>query len=267
MKNTDIIGFIGAGNMAGAIIKGLADNSYPEEKLYIYDINNSVYSNFCKIGLHTTKSIFEIVDLTDIVFLSVKPQNITQVLDEISKTQYKEKLFVSIVAGVSISKIQNKLPGAKVIRVMPNMPLLIKAGATALCRSENVTDEELDNIVNIFKLLGYVAILDEGKMNEVISINGSSPAYFYLFAKAVIDKAAEYNIDYNIAKELIAYTMIGSAKMLLNSDISPDKLIEMVASKGGTTHEALKTFKENKFEEIIKEAMDACTKRAYELNE
>ena len=148
---------------------------------------------------------------------------------------------------------------------MPNTPLLLSQGATAMCRSQGVTDEMFETVEEFFSSCGTVSELEESQMNAVISVNGSSPAYFYLFAKAMLDNAEKQGIAKEVALPMIAQTLIGSAGMLVYSGKTPDELIEMVSSPGGTTLEALNVFYQHDLEKIVDEAMLACTKRAEEL--
>ena len=131
------------------------------------------------------------------------------------------------------------------VRAMPNTPLLLGKGATALCKASNVTDQVFHMVLDIFAASGDVAVLTEDKMNTVIAVNGSSPAYIYLFAKAVVDWAAAQNIENKTALELICKTLEGSAEMLRSSGNTPDELIKMVSSPGGTTLKAMEALKEH----------------------
>lgn len=260
------IGFIGAGNMSTAIINGLLNNNYKQKNIFIFDIDKTKAKQFSKIGVLSFQSIKELVKICDVVFLCVKPQNFSEIIDDL-KQENKNKLFVSIAAGISTDYIK-KGSGAdsKVIRTMPNTPLLLGVGATALCRTKEVSDDDFDIVLNIFKFLGITVELKEEQMNSVVSVNGSSPAYIYLFMDAMIKGATQQGINESIAKELICQTLIGSALMLKNSEKSPTELISLVASKGGTTIEALKVLNEKGFFEAIIDAMKACTKRANELS-
>ena len=152
-----------------------------------------------------------------------------------------------------------------VVRAMPNTPLLLGKGATALCKASNVTDQVFHMVLDIFAASGDVAVLTEDKMNTVIAVNGSSPAYIYLFAKAIVDWAAAQNIENKTALELICKTLEGSAEMLRSSGNTPDELIKMVSSPGGTTLKAMEALKKHGFYEGLWDAMDQCTKRAEEL--
>lgn len=259
--------FIGSGNMAGAIIGGLLANSLAQpSQVAVYDINPEVSGRFQPQGIQVKQSIKEAAEFADIVFLSVKPQNYEEVLAELSKCTDESKVIVSIAAGISTTYIKSRIGfNCKVVRVMPNTPLLLGEGATAMCHCLPVTRQEFDEIKGIFEAGGVVEELPEDKMNAVIAVNGSSPAYVYLFAKAVMDGAVQQGIDAETAKRLISKTLIGSAYMLTQSGKTPDELIKMVSSKGGTTIAALEALYDHNFEQAMIEAMERCTKRAEEL--
>lgn len=262
------IGFIGAGNMAGAIISGIiSQNRESAELLYVYDPDQTKCEKLAIDGINISHSNKELVNCCDLIFLAIKPQIYESVLSELQEISINKKIWVTIAAGISCSYIQSFLGNdAKIIRAMPNTPLLLGCGATALCRGVGVSSDEFDIVKEVFETSGSVEVLSEDKMNSVISVNGSSPAYVYLFAKSVIDGAVAQGIDEQVAKALIAKTLIGSAMMITDSGLTPDELIKMVSSPGGTTLKALDVLYENNFEQIVKDAMLACTKRAEELS-
>ena len=265
--NTLKIGFIGAGNMATAIIRGMiGKGGYRPESILVYDLNPAQLEKMRGLGIQSAVSAAETVKQCDIVFLAVKPQNYEEVLTGIRHAVTPEKIFVTIAAGSSTGYIMNALgTPCPVVRAMPNTPLLLGKGATALCKAENVSDRVFQLVLDIFAASGDVAVLTEDKMNTVIAVNGSSPAYIYLFAKAVVDWASAQQIDGRVALELICKTLEGSAEMLRSSGNTPDELIKMVSSPGGTTLKALEALNEHGFYQGLWDAMDRCTKRAEEL--
>ena len=262
-----LVGFIGAGNMASAIIGGIRSAGiYEDSQLFVFDVNHCKMAEMKKLGLHTAASAQEMVQVCDIVFLAVKPQNFEEVLTEICSAVTESTLFVTIAAGISTSYIRSKTTkDCQVIRAMPNTPLLLGLGATALCRTENVPDTVFEEVKKIFETSGIVEIIEERQMNEIISVNGSSPAYVYVFVKALVDGAKAYGIDSDVALRLVAQTLTGSAKMLLESGKTPDELIQMVSSPGGTTLAALNVLEKEGFSATLRRAMDSCTARAEEL--
>ena len=261
------IGFIGAGNMAGAIIDCLCKkNVVNPSDLWIFDIDGAKLKTFSERGINAAPNISDISNLCDVVFLCVKPQNFEEVLCNIKGNMKSNPIIVSIAAGISTEYIKNIVgEDAKVIRTMPNTPLMLGIGAIAMSHLAPVTLDEFNMVCGYFEATGIVEVVPEEKMNAIISVNGSSPAYVYLFAKAIIDGAVKQGIDAELAKNLFAQTLIGSAKMITDSEKSIEELIKMVSSPGGTTLKALETFYNNQFEQIIIDAMLSCTNRAEEL--
>ena len=260
------IGFIGAGNMATAIIGGLIGANINPADIYVFDMDADKLESFRAKGISVQADSPSVTQNCDIIVLAVKPQNYSEVLAEIASSADESKTFVSIAAGITIEFVRRGLSvNCPVVRVMPNTPLLVGKGATALCFSDGVGDKAKEVVTSMFSSSGAVEEFSEDKMDAIISVNGSSPAYFYLFAKAMADYAESVGIDRQSAMNLICAAMEGSAEMLRTSGDDPDTLIKKVSSKGGTTIEALNKFYANDFEGIIKEAMTACTKRAGEL--
>ena len=262
------IGFIGAGNMATAIIGGLVRSGFSKKDIYIYDIFAEKLGTFGEMGLSVAQSAQELTKEADIIVLAVKPQQYGEVIEGIAPAADMGKTFVSIAAGITVEYVRNKLGlDVPVVRVMPNTPLLLGKGATALSPSDNVSDDAFAMVKSMFASSGVVEILPESLMNAVISVNGSSPAYIYLFAKAVCDSAEAQGIDRQVAMKLFAAVLEGSAEMLRSSGDDPDTLIQKVSSKGGTTIAALERLYAHGFEGAIDDAMRACTKRAQELSD
>lgn len=260
------IGFIGAGNMATAIIGGLIGADTAPSDICVFDMDKEKLSYFALQGVTVCADSCELTKSCDVIVLAVKPQNYSEVIKEIATCADLNKTFVSIAAGITIDFVRKGLNlDVPVVRVMPNTPLLVGKGATALCFSDNVSAVAKDVVTKMFSCSGVVAEFSEDKMDAIISVNGSSPAYFYLFAKAMADYAQSVGIDKASAMTLICAAMEGSAEMLRSSGDDPDTLIKKVSSKGGTTIEALNKFYEHNFEGAVYDAMSACTKRAGEL--
>ena len=271
------VGFIGAGNMGYAIMKGIAQSGLCEDiemyatspsiKLFAYDMDNSKIKRLEEYGITPCSSETEIVEKCGFVFLAIKPQQLDEVLEKIAPVVSKDTVIVSICAGITDEYIASKtVENAKVVLVMPNTPLLLGEGATALSRSESVTEEEFSLVCRIFGSCGEYAVISKDKMKEIIAINGSSPAFIYLYAKAFIDYAKSVDIDEGVAKSLFAKTLIGSAKMITDSGNTIEELITMVSSKGGTTIAGLEQLRAGNLEQTVENACKACTKRAYELS-
>ncbi len=263
------VGFIGAGNMGFAIMKGIAESELGTSgsvKLFAYDPNAEQVNRLTQYGVTICGGEQEIMEQCKYVFLAVKPQIMEGVLETIAPFATQDTVLVSIAAGITDEFIVKKtIPDAKVVLVMPNTPLLLGEGASALSRNAQVSDTEFDVVLNIFKVCGKAAVIPKDKMKEIIAVNGSSPAFIYLFAKGFIDYAASEGIDAETAKTLFAQSLIGSAKMITDSGYTIEELIRMVSSPGGTTLAGLDRLYDGKLEEVVNDACNACTKRAYEL--
>ena len=166
-----------------------------------------------------------------------------------------------------MESIEKHFDTIKLIRTMPNTPLLIGQGVTALCKNENVSKKEFDFVKSIFASCGTITEIDEKDINALTAITSSSPAYIYLFIKSMYEGAKALGFDYDNTVELICKTFIGSANMVLSSDKTLDEQIRMVKSPNGTTEKALNVFEDKGVEKIIADAMKACEKRAFELAE
>ncbi len=263
MKN---VGFLGAGNMGYAIMKGISSGKLSDIKLFTYDIDEVSLKRAEKIGASLCTCENELVEKCDYIFLAVKPQILSSVLETIKSSLTPQKVVVSIAAGITGEYLKSRTnENLKAILVMPNTPLLLGEGATALSRVEPTTDEEFAVVCDIFNACGKTAVLSEDKMKEIIAINGSSPAFIYLYAKGFIEYAKEEGIDEETAKTLFAQSLIGSAKMITDSGNTIDELIKMVSSPGGTTLAGLDRLYEGNLVQTVKNACESCTKRAYEL--
>ncbi len=262
------IGFIGAGNMGSAIMKGIASSSLSGNiELLAFDPDSAKVAALAENGVQAAENEAELTRQCKYVFLAVKPQIIEGVLEAAAPGASSETVFVSIAAGITDEFVASKTRSdAKVILVMPNTPLLLGEGASALSRNERVTDEEFEVILNIFRICGKAAVIPKDKMKEIIAINGSSPAFIYLFAKGFIDYAESVGIDRAAAQELFTQSLIGSAKMITDSGNTIDELIKMVSSPGGTTLAGLDRLYEGELTNVVKNCCESCTKRAYELS-
>ena len=260
------IGFVGAGNMGGAIIKGLiASNAVSASNISVCDLSAEKTMEFEKMGCKVYKQVPELCKSCDIVILAVKPNAFTYVLKDLRNIT--SPLYISIAAGVGIDYIKSFFDcEAKVARVMPNTPALIGEGATVVSAKAPVSDTELEIVCEIFKSIGIVEVMDEEYMNAVVAVSGSSPAYVYMMIEAMADAAVADGIPRDVAYTLAAQAVAGSAKMVLNSKEHPGALKDKVCSPGGTTIEAVAKLEETGFRNAIISAMKACTKKANELS-
>lgn len=260
------IGFIGSGNMASAIIAGVIKSGNSTVSLSVYDINRNNYETLAEQGVAICETAGELISTCDMIVLSVKPQNMADVLTEIRGSVKPDVVFISIAAGISDSYISEQLGfQAKVVLVMPNTPLLLGVGATAMAKGDLVSQEEFEIAESLFSSGGKVDVIQKDQMKEIIAVNSSSPAFIYLFSKGFLEYAEKSGLDKDVCLDLFAATLKGAAAMMTESGYSIDELIKMVSSPGGTTLAGLDVLYKNKLIDIVVESCEACTKRAYEL--
>lgn len=261
------VGFIGTGNMGGAIIRGILSVYGSNAEIHAYDRDEEKLSELVKQGVIAASSEGEICERCKYVFLAVKPQVFDSVLPAIADHVSSETVIISIAAGITEEYISG-ICGDSIhtVIVMPNTPFLLSEGATALAKGKFTTDEEFEVVKDIFCTGGIAEVVPMNKMKEIIAINGSSPAFIYLYAKGFIDYAKSEGIDESTALNLFAKSLIGSAKMLTDSGKSIDELIKMVSSPGGTTLAGLEGLYQGNLTDVVKDCCERCTKRAYELS-
>lgn len=263
--NMKDLGFLGTGNMGGAIIRGIAKSKL-ETKLFAYDKDADKLKALEKYGVIPCENEQELAKRCEYILLAVKPQVLGGVLDAIRPAVNENHVFISICAGITSEFIKEHTNSkVKTAVVMPNTPAMLGLGASAISRDGVISDEEFEFAKSVIGSCGLVKEIPMNKMKEIICINGSSPAFIYLFAKGFVDYAREAGIEEKAALELFAQSLIGSAKMLTDSGMSVEQLIKQVSSPGGTTLAGLDKLYQGNLEETVKEACLACTNRAYEL--
>lgn len=261
------LGFIGIGNMGGAIIKGI-NGKLGNTAVFAYDSNPEKLKNVGFAGATAASGVQELAEKCDYLLLAVKPQQLDSVLEEIKSSGNDKLVIISICAGISAEYIRERtFAEAKVVLVMPNTPMMLGYGAAAMSCDGKASDEEFAFARKIIGSCGITEVVPPDKMKEVIAINGSSPAFIYLYAKGFVDYADKVGIDKDAALKLFAQTLIGSAKMMTESGMTIDELIKQVSSPGGTTLAGLDKLYEGKLTDVAISACEACTKRAYELGE
>ena len=268
MRNS--LAVIGVGNMAKAIISGILTPEAPKDisTIHLYDVNSSQYTSLLSEKVVADTSIADAVSSSDTVLISVKPQNYPEVLEAIRNTSdYQAKLYISIGAGISTDSIKAVLGNVSVVRALPNLPMVIGKGVTAICNTDTVANEDVILVKDIFSSSGSVLMIDESEMNRIIGVTSSSPAYVFKFISAICEGAKAQGIDNEVILSTVCDMVIGAAYMLKNSNISAEELISRVASKGGTTEKALASLDASGFDKAIIDAMIACTARANELGE
>ncbi len=261
--------FIGAGNMASAFILGFIDKKVCKpDDIVVYRKNPQKNTQLVALGVHACTDYVETFSTSRYIFLGVKPGQVFDVLTQLknSGADYSKSVFISICAAIPCDYICKVLDrDVPVIRVMPSTPITVGLGTAAVSKNQLVDKKDFQLICQFISRVAEVSVIPEDKQNAIISVNGSSPAYFYLFVKAMLENASKQGIDESAALPLVLKTMEGAAEMIRRSGKTVDELITAVCSPGGTTLAALNVFDENNIKLIISDAMDACTGRAHEI--
>ena len=259
------LGIIGFGNMGSAIISGLIkSNIYMPSDIHVYDIDSDKLAGAKKNGYFVHTSIIELVESSGTVILAVKPGDIDKVLNELKDISTIE-LAISIAAGISTTKIESVLNDIPVIRVMPNTPCMVGEGAVVISRGTNAGEEHIEKTKTIMGATGFVTELPEKHMDAVTGLSGSGPAYVALMIEALTDGGVKMGLPRTTALKLAAQTVLGTAKMIMQADIHPSRLKEMVTSPGGTTIEGVTVLETGAFRGTLIEAVEAATLRSEEL--
>lgn len=263
------IGFIGAGNMAKAMIGGIVKSGLVEgSSVYASDLNTvALESVKAEYGINVTKDSKEIVKNSDIVIVAVKPNIYDLVLEGVKELIDNDKIIVTIAAGKTISSIEQVIgDDKKIVRTMPNTPALVSEGMSAICKNKNITDEELNMVKNIFSSFGKAEVVSEYLIDAVIGASGSAPAYVFMFIEAMADAAVVAGMPRNQAYTFAAQAVMGSAKMVLETGKHPGELKDMVCSPGGTTIEAVKTLEAEGFRSAVIKAIGDCIEKSREMS-
>ena len=262
------IAIIGGGKMGSIIAQGLiAHKIIPSKDIIVTDID-AARLDFLRssMKLKVSHNNEKAVKGADIIILAVKPQNMAAMLMEISSTVNKSKVVISIAAGITTTFIENSLiKDARVVRVMPNTPALVGEGAAAVTKGSCAKADDVKLTRAIFNAVGISVEVEEKLMDAVTGLSGSGPAYCFLIIEALIDAGEQMGLQRDLAKQLAAQTMLGAARLCLQSDKQPAQLREMVTSPGGTTVAGLKALEEGKIRATIISAVEAATKRSKEL--
>lgn len=265
-----MIGFIGGGNMAEALIKGILQGAKSMEqragnKIIVSEPREERRQYLEETyGVKTTDKNNDVVSASDIIILAVKPQNMEQILDEIKNSVTEDKTVVSIAAGITLSYLQARLKTKKLIRVMPNTPALVQEGMSVMSLCDCFPDKDIAPVRGILMSIGKVLVMPEKYMNAVTALSGSGPAFMAFFAEAMIEAGIKSGLSRGHASELVVQTLLGTAK-ILDTGLSPVELREMVTSPGGTTAAGLKVFNEKGLTDTVITAIEAAVKRADEL--
>jgi len=260
MENVTVIG---AGKMGGALIKAIRKNK--NYKVFVYDKSYSQSKKYESKNSIVWESIDEACMHGDIIILAVKPNIVIEVLKQIRES-IKNKLVITIAAGIKTKEYEKAILGVNIIRCMPNMPAQVGAGMTTLCKGANITKTQLEAAINIFKCAGQTLVIDEKDMDGATALAGSAPAYVFLMAEAMADAGVLAGLKREDAYKLVYQTILGSAQLLIKTKKHPGQLKDDICSPGGTTIEAIKVLEEEGFRSSLIKAIDACTLKSKKLS-
>lgn len=260
------IGFIGLGNMASAMIGGILQKNMatPQDILGASKTRETEKSVQEKFGICIEESNSAVAQKSDVLFLAVKPIFLSEVIGEIKDVVRENTLVVSIAAGRDLAFLQKEFdrPEIKLIRCMPNTPALVSEGCTGVCADEKVSPKELDVVLKLLRSFGVASVVPERLMDVVVGVSGSSPAYVFMFIEAMADEAVAAGMPRKQAYEFAAQSVLGSAKMVLETGKHPGELKDMVCSPGGTTIQAVKVLEEKGMRAAVMDAMEACIEKS-----
>jgi pyrroline-5-carboxylate reductase len=265
------IGFIGSGNMAEALIRGiLAAQVYTPRDVFLSDVRQERLKELAdEYGVTPCGTNAQVVERSETVVLSVKPQIMNEALQSIKGVSKAGKLFISIAAGIRVAKIAGVLGDVPIVRVMPNTPALVGAGASALFANERA-EAMLERALSIFSEVGKAVVVpEEGLIDAVTAVSGSGPAYFFLLMEAMVDAGVALGLPPDVAKDLVLQTAKGAGLLAVEADKngeSPAVLRRKVTSPHGTTEAALKVFAAHDFQKLATEALTAARDRSRELS-
>lgn len=262
---TGKIGFIGCGNMAKYIISGmLTSGKFESEDIVVFDINAIQVK---ELNVNKVDKCEDVFSLCEIVILSVKPNYTKKILIDMYDYINESHVIISIAAGVSIlslESVSNK--STKIIRVMPNSPASVLLGCSSITPNKNVSEEDLRETLKIFDSVGITSVFNEEQIHAVTGISGSSPAYVFMFIEALADAGVLGGVPRDIAYKFAAQSVMGAAKMVLESNIHPAELKDKVCSPGGTTIEAVRVLEDRKMRSSIIEAVVSCIEKSIILS-
>lgn len=260
------IGFIGCGKMAGAIIKGISSNKDCLVRGSEITLQSAKYASK-KLGIEVFSDNKRLALISDIIFIATKPNEVEKVITEIAPCiERTDKLVVSIAAGVTTEKIEAVLDDARVVRVMPNTPALVKLGMFGICKGTFATNDDVKYIVKLLSYIGRCITVEESQMNIVTAISGSGPAFFYQIIEDMARAGEKLGLDYEKSLVLAAQTALGSAQMVFKrGENTVQALIDHVATKGGCTYVGVSEMKAQNSDKFFYNVIGKTTKKAGEL--
>ncbi len=259
------IGFIGLGNMAKAMIGGMLSKGIarPNELIGSAKTEKTRMAVQEKYGIEVLADNGAVAEASDILILAVKPQMFAEVIPQIRERLGKDALLVSIAAGKTIAQIEEMLGGSfKVVRCMPNTPAMVGEGCSGVCRNERVTEEEMARCMKLVSSFGLAQEVSEKLMDAVVGVSGSSPAFVFLFLEALADGGVKAGMPRAQAYQFAAQTVLGSAKLMLETGKHPGELKDMVCSPGGTTIEGVQVLEDMGLRSAVMNAVEACVEKS-----
>jgi pyrroline-5-carboxylate reductase len=264
------IGFIGAGNMAEALMKGIMSAGLAsKDEIIASDVHTERKEFIARThGVRVTSDNVEVVRNANLIVVAVKPNNVSAVMDELKPYLTTDHLLISIAAGVRIAQIESKLNyGVRVVRVMPNQPCLVGASASAFALGKSAKPEDKDAVMKLLQSVGIAFVVEEKLLDAVTGLSGSGPAFVYVVIEAMADGGVLAGLPRNIALKLAAQTVFGAAKTVLDSNAHPAIMKDIVASPAGTTIEGLLVLEQSGVRGAFMEAVEAAAKKSKELGE
>ncbi|MBP2242195.1 pyrroline-5-carboxylate reductase [Cytobacillus eiseniae] len=263
------IGFIGCGKMAQAIIGGILQSAdYTNEQLIASAKSQETISKVKEtLQIQATSDNKQVAKRADILFLAVKPAIHAAIIEEIKHSVKEDAIIITIAAGISLTFLEQSFgKEIKAVRTMPNTPSLVGEGMSAICANSSVTEADMIDIIRVFSCFGKVEVIDEGLMNAIPAISGSSPAYVYMMIEALADGGVKAGLTRNQSYQLAAQAVLGAAKMILETGKHPGELKDEVCTPGGATIEAVAELEKRGFRASILSAMERCTEKTMALS-
>ena len=260
-------GVIGFGNMGGAIVRGaLNKGTLRKEDVNVYDILDERNKEAAELGLHVCSDDENLCAESDMILLAVKPQQMEEALGMCGKA-FAGKAMMSIVAGVSIERLKNAVSGKKprILRLLPNTPALVFEGAFGLCKETDFTDEEKKFATDLFESIGIVEWVKEYDIDAICGLSGGGPAYAAMFIESLADGGVKQGLTRAVATKMAAQTVLGTAKLILDTGMHPGQVKDMVSSPAGTTIEGVETLEDGGFRHAVMRAVVDATNRSREL--
>ena len=260
-------GFIGAGNLGGSVVKGLFNAEFlNSDNAYISEPNTVLAENFKNnYRANIVTSNVELLEIADVIFVAVKPFLMTEVLSAIKASLTSNKLVISLAAGYTLSMMEEIAPECRFVRVLTNTPAALNAATSTISKGKNATDDDIKLVEKMFNLIGSASVIDEKFMDLSTALAGSGPAFFYQVANSFAKGCEQIGLGKEVSILMSAQTMLGAAKMLLDSGKDPETLIKEVTTPNGCTYEGLKYMSENDVENILAQTMVVTTNRAATL--